>query len=94
MEPGVLVAFLLYVQRFFAPVMEIIMSYTEIQRATASGIRILELLDVEPEIKDSPQAIELPRIKGEVAFNNVGFSYEPGKEILHDINLTINPERR
>jgi ATP-binding cassette subfamily B protein len=91
MEPGVIVAFLLYVQRFFAPVMEIIMSYTEIQRATASGIRILELLDVEPEIKDSPQAIELPRIKGEVAFNNVGFSYEPGKEILHDINLTINP---
>jgi len=91
MTPGVLLAFLLYIQRFFAPVMEIIMLYTEIQRATASGIRILELLDVEPEIKDAPHAIEIASIKGGITFNNVSFSYETGKEVLHDINLTINP---
>ena len=88
---GTMIAFLLYIQRFFAPVMEIIMSYTEVQRATASGVRILELLDVEPQIKDPPLAQDIPPLKGEISFSHVSFSYEPEKEILHDINLHINP---
>ncbi len=88
---GVLLGFLLYIQRFFAPVLEMVMMYTELQRAMASGVRIFELLDVEPEIKDSPHAIEMPPIKGEIRFENVGFAYVPGEEILHDINFTINP---
>ncbi|MBI4282847.1 MAG: ABC transporter ATP-binding protein [Chloroflexi bacterium] len=89
--PGVLLGFLLYIQRFFAPVQELAMMYTELQRAMASGARIFELLDVEPEIKDSPQAVELPPLKGVVKFDHVSFGYEPDKEILHDIDLTINP---
>jgi len=83
-------AFLLYIQRFFAPVMEIIMMYTDIQRATASGSRVLELLDVKPEIEDKTQAVKLPPIKGDISFRDVSFSYEPGKEILHNINLEIH----
>ncbi len=88
---GVLLAFLLYVQRFFDPVLELTMQYTEIQRSMASGARIFELLDLEPEIKDSPEAIDIPPIKGEIKFDHVSFSYEPGLEVLHDINLTVNP---
>jgi ABC-type multidrug transport system fused ATPase/permease subunit len=91
MQVGYLIAFLLYIQRFFAPVMEIIMSYTEIQRAMASGNRIFELLDVVPEIQDGPGALQLAGIQGAVAFRDVGFAYNPDKEILHNINLTINP---
>lgn len=91
MTPGILLAFLLYIQRFFAPVMEIIMLYTEIQRATASGVRILELLDVEPEIKDAPHATDVSAIKGEIVFKDVCFAYEPGNDILHNINLIIKP---
>ncbi len=91
MSVGVLLAFLLYIQRFFAPVMELTVLYTELQRAMASGARIFELLDVEPEIKDSPQAIEMPPIKGEVKFDHISFAYEPGAEILHDIDFTVNP---
>jgi ABC-type multidrug transport system fused ATPase/permease subunit len=90
MQPGVLLAFLLYIQRFFAPVMEIIMMYTEIQRATASGARVLELLDVKSEIEDKPQAVSMPAVKGEISFRDVSFSYDPGKEILHHINLEIH----
>jgi ABC-type multidrug transport system fused ATPase/permease subunit len=90
-DVGTMIAFLLYIQRFFAPVMEIIMSYTEVQRATASGVRILELLDVEPQVNDPPEAADIPPLKGEISFNHVSFSYEPEKEILHDINLQINP---
>ncbi|MCX7912594.1 MAG: ABC transporter ATP-binding protein/permease, partial [Dehalococcoidales bacterium] len=86
-----LMGFLMYVQRFFEPGLELSMQYTELQRAMASGARIFELLDVRPEIQDSPDAVELPPIKGEIRFENVSFSYEPGKEVLHDINLTIRP---
>ena len=91
MGPGVLLAFLLFTQRFFAPVQEITMLYTDLQRAMASANRIFELLDVEPEIKDNPGAIEMPKIKGEVKLNQVSFSYEEGAEVLHGIDLTINP---
>ncbi len=91
MGPGVLIAFLLYIQRFFGPVFELTMLYTELQRAMASGVRIFELLDVEPEIKDSPQAIEMPPVKGELKFHQVSFAYQPGEEVLHGIDLTIKP---
>ncbi|MDD4875667.1 MAG: ABC transporter ATP-binding protein [Dehalococcoidales bacterium] len=89
MGPGVLIAFLLYIQRFFNPVLELTMLYTELQRAMASGSRIFELLDIEPEIKDSPQAIEMPLVKGELKLQQVSFSYQSGVEILHDIDLAI-----
>jgi len=88
---GILLGFILYIQRFFEPVIQLTMLYTQMQRAMASGARIFELLDVEPEIEDRPDAIELPPIKGEVKFNHLSFSYEPGVEVLHDIDLTINP---
>ncbi len=91
MTVGILVSFLLYVQRFFEPVLELAMQYTGLQRAMASGTRIFELLDVEPKIQDRPDAIELPPVKGEINFQNVNFGYEPDKDVLHDINLNIKP---
>lgn len=87
---GVLLAFVLYIRRFFDPILELTMMYVEIQRAMASGSRIFELLDVEPEIKDSPQAVEMTTAK-EIEFRGVSFSYAPGVEVLHNIDLTINP---
>ncbi len=91
MGVGVLLGFLLYVQRFFSPVQELVMEYTELQRAMVAGTRIFELLDIKPEIKDSPQAVEMPPIKGEIKFTHVSFSYRPDVEVLHDINLTVSP---
>ena len=91
MTIGVLASFLLYVQRFFDPVLELSMQYTELQRAMASGARIFELLDVEPEIQDRPDAVELPPVKGEITFRDMSFGYEPDKNVLHDINLNIKP---
>ena len=76
MSIGALMSFLLYVQRFFDPVLELSMQYTELQRAMASGARIFELLDVAPEIQDKPDAIELPPMKGEIVFKNMSFAYE------------------
>lgn len=90
MTAGVLVAFMLYVRRFFEPVLELAMEYVEIQRAMASGARIFELLDVEPEIRDDTQAVELSPAK-EIKFKGVSFGYAPGIQVLHDIDLTVNP---
>jgi ABC-type multidrug transport system fused ATPase/permease subunit len=91
MTIGTLMAFLMYVQRFFDPILELSMQYTELQRAMASGARIFELIEVKPDIQDRPGALELPPIKGEIVFQNVSFGYEPDKDVLHDINLTIRP---
>lgn len=91
MGVGILLGFILYIQRFFEPIMQLTMQYTMLQRAMASGQRIFELLDVEPDIKDVPNAIELPDIKGSIEFDHIRFSYEPGVEILHDISLKVNP---
>ncbi len=88
---GILLGFLLYIQRFFNPVLELTMEYTELQRAMTSGERIFELLDAETEIKDSPDAIELSQVKGEIQFEHVSFGYQSGIEVLHDIDLTIKP---
>ncbi|MBN1191812.1 MAG: ABC transporter ATP-binding protein [Dehalococcoidales bacterium] len=92
-DVGTIVAFLLYVQRFFMPVMELIMLYTQIQRAMASASRIFELLDVNPLIQDRPHAENIPAVKGEIRFDHVSFSYIPGTEVLHDLDFTIEPGR-
>lgn len=88
---GQLVAFVLYVNRFFEPIRSLSMQYTQLQRATAGGQRIFEVLDMQPEIKDAPDAIELPPVRGDIIFDNVCFSYVEGLEVLHEINLHIKP---
>lgn len=88
---GVLVGFVLYVQRFFEPVRRLSQQYTQLQRAMAGGQRIFELLDTKPEIVDAPDAIELPPIEGEIRFDHVHFEYVTGVEVLHDINLQVRP---
>ena len=88
---GSLVGFVLYTQRFFDPIRDLSVWYTELQRAMAGGQRIFEVLDSKIEVKDAPDAIQLPTIKGEISYNNVSFQYVEGREVLHDINLTIQP---
>ena len=87
---GTLVAFLLYIQRFFDPVRALTLEYGQLQRAMASGTRIFELLDVPAE-PETPQALKAGRLRGEIALESVCFSYEPETEVLHDINLRISP---
>jgi ATP-binding cassette subfamily B protein len=88
---GVLIAFALWVQRFFEPIRQLTMQYGQLQRAMAAGVRIFELLDVQPEVQDAPDAPAMPTVQGEIRFANVSFHYTPGIEVLKDINLYIKP---
>jgi ABC-type multidrug transport system fused ATPase/permease subunit len=86
---GVVVAFLAYVTRFFQPIEELSRLYTTLQAATAGGERVLNLLDTEPEIRDQPNAREMPPILGAMALSEVCFSYRGETRVLHDVNLEI-----
>jgi len=88
---GALIAFLLYIQTFFDPIRALATEYTQLQRAMASGARVFELLDVKPEIAESPESIGVSRLKGDIRFEGVSFNYDPGIEVLHDIDLHIAP---
>lgn len=89
LEVGELVAFTLYIQRFFEPIRELTMQYTQFQRAMVGGVRIFEVLDTEIEVADAPKAAELPPIKGDVKFDHVSFNYIEGIDVLKDISLDV-----
>ena len=88
---GALVAFALYVQRFYDPIRNLTMQYTQFQRAMTGGVRIFELMDVEPEVVDKPDAKPLPVIKGEIRYEGVWLEYVAGIPVLKDVNLHIKP---
>ena len=91
LEVGVLVAFVLFIQRFFDPVRNLTQQYTQLQRSMASGLRIFELLNVKAEVTDKPDALQMPHIRGHIQFEGVGFHYVPGVEVLRDVNIEIKP---
>ena len=92
LDLGVMVAFLFYIQRFFDPIRSLTLQYSVMQRAMASGERIIEVLDVPVEITDKPDAVTLPEdMDGSVEFKNVTFGYVPGQPILKDVSFRVNP---
>ncbi len=88
---GVVIAFALYVQQFFEPVRDLVLQYTQLQRAMAGGQRIFEVLDTKPDIVDADDATDLADISGEVTFDHVSFEYVPGLKVLQDIDLRVKP---
>ena len=91
LEVGVMVAFMLYVQRFFDPIRQLTMHYSIFQRAMAAGERIFEVIDVPIEVKEKPNAITLKNIDGSIEFKNVTFGYVPDEPILTNISFKVEP---
>ncbi|MXX52676.1 MAG: ABC transporter ATP-binding protein [Dehalococcoidia bacterium] len=88
-EVGVLVAFALYIQRFFEPVLNLTMQYGSLQRAMASGARIFELMDVEPELVDRPDSLSVETVNGDVKFQDVSFQYIEEEPILRNVDIHV-----
>ncbi|CAM2363577.1 ABC transporter ATP-binding protein [Listeria seeligeri] len=87
---GTLIAFIGYVGNFWNPVINIGNFYNSLITATTYLERIFETMDVEPDIKDLPNAKKMPQIVGNVDFKNVYFRYEEGHDILKGINFHVD----
>ncbi len=89
---GVLIAFVLYIDRFFEPIRDLSQRYDTFQSTMAGGERVFALLDTPPEVVDDPHAIELPVIQGDVRFDRVSFHYTDDPTlVLEDVSLWIRP---
>jgi len=87
--PGLLVAFISYVSMFWQPIMNISNFYNQLVTNMAGAERIFEILDIEPDIKDRPDSIVMPKIKGDVSFKNVTFGYDEGQQVLKDVSFEV-----
>jgi ATP-binding cassette, subfamily B, multidrug efflux pump len=89
--PGVLIAFVLYVDRFFEPIRDLSRRFDTLQSTMAGGERILDLLNTEVEVRDAENAQEMGAIIGGVRFENVSFHYSDDPTLVLDqIDLDIH----
>ena len=91
---GTLVAFVLYVERFFEPIRELAQRYNTFQATMTGCERVFHLLDTQPDLQDAPDAKPLPPIRGAVAFENVKFWYKEDTPVLRGVTLHAEPGQR
>ncbi|MGH7623625.1 MAG: ABC transporter ATP-binding protein, partial [Gemmatimonadaceae bacterium] len=91
MGVAALIGFALQLQLFFDPVRDLVLQYTQLQRAMAGGERVIEVLDTKPDFEDAPDAIAVDDIEGRVDFNHVTFRYVDEVPVLSDIDLHVKP---
>lgn len=92
-DVGVMVAFIFYVQRFFDPIRTLSQQYTMLQRATAAGKRIFEVLDVPLTLEEKADALDPEHLVPAVEMRGVTFGYRPGQPVLRNFNLKIEPQQ-
>jgi len=84
------VAFLLYLNLFYAPISTLTRVVEDMQQALAGAERVFEVLDTDPDIKDKPEAKKVGKLTGELEFNKICFSYNDEMPILDDISFQVN----
>ena len=94
LTPGELVVFLTYLKTAFKPMRDLAKYTARLAKAAASGERILDILDQQPEIADRSWARPAPPLVGDVLFEDVWMSYVPGHPVLRGLNLWVRPGER
>ena len=94
MLPGELVLVVAYLNNMYKPMRGLAKLSSDFSKAMASAERISEVLDIEPEIQDRPDAIEAAELKGEIAFHHVSFDYGDGKDVLKQVSFAVSPGQR
>ena len=90
---GIIVAFYMYISRFFNPIQTLAEQFDMLQRSFAGAEKIFTILDMVPEVVDEPDAIDLPEIKGEIEFRDVWFAYKPGEWVLKGVSFHVQPRQ-
>lgn len=88
---GQLASFIIFVGIFLQPLRMILNLLEQYQRGMAGFNRFIELMDIEPDIQDAPDAVNVGRLKGHIRFEGVSFSYHKNERVLKDIDLIIEP---
>jgi ATP-binding cassette subfamily B protein/subfamily B ATP-binding cassette protein MsbA len=88
---GDLIVFTTYLASLYAPINQIFQTYGQVEGAKAGLKRCLELMEIEPEVRDRPNAAVLPRARGEIEFDNVVFGYDPNTPVLKGISFRARP---
>ncbi len=88
---GLVITFLVYVQRFNQPIQQIAVLWTNIQNAIAGAERIFTILDEKPAVVDKPEAKAMAEIKGRVEFDEVSHEYEDGVPVLNKVSFSAEP---
>lgn len=88
---GDFIGFLLLLNVLFRPVEKINTVIDTYPKGIAGFRRYLEIIETEPDVTDTPDAVEVERLRGEICYRNVSFSYESQRYVLENINLTIHP---
>ncbi len=86
-----LVAYLLYINTFLVPIRSLIDFTEQFQKGMTGFERFLEIMDTEPDIKESIDGVVMEEVKGRVVFEGVSFKYDEGGHVLKDINLSLEP---
>jgi len=82
--------FILYIQRFFRPIMFLATFFPELSAGMAAFERVLDILDSEPNVKQNPEPINVESFEGEILFEDLGFCYREGEWVLKGFNLRIS----
>ena len=94
MLPGELVLVVSYLTNVYKPIKTLAKLSTDFSKAMASADRISDVLEIEPEIQDRPDAIEVEHLKGEIVFRDVSFDYGDGKDVLRQVSFGVSPGQR
>ncbi len=86
-----IVAFLLYLSLFYTPISGLARLLEEMQQAYAGAERVMAIMDTPNDIADAPDAAEMGKAQGAIAFENVSFAYETGVPVLEDISFSCRP---
>ncbi len=92
-DSAVVVAFYMYISKFFNPIQTLAEQFDVLQRSFAAAEKIFTIMDMTPEIVDDPEAIELEEIRGEIEFKDVWFAYKPGEWVLKGVSFHVEPKQ-
>ena len=93
LSAGEIVAFYLYLSKFFNPIQNLADQLNALQKALTASERIFNLLDVKPDVLDKPDAVKIDRFEGRIEFKNVWFAYKDDNWILKDVSFVIEPKQ-
>ena len=88
---GTLVTFYMYISKFFNPIQSLAEQFNALQSAFASAEKIFSILDMTPTMKDTPEAIEIDSVKGDIEFRDVWFAYNEDEWVLKGVSFHVYP---